>query len=150
MDLFINTSLNHTSIRSHLISQPNNKPNSNSEQLFNATNLSPVIFCAILPPKLRRKISINTQINAVTSNEKKIPKYLLSKYYKIAVLVHQLYVKIKLLKIKRKKGQLLQGLLILPLYQKEYIKTPGNTPFRGNLREMPLDGESIKLRFDPR
>ena len=48
--LFINASLNHISIRSRLVSQPNKKLNSNSEQLFNATHISPIL-------KLRGKIS---------------------------------------------------------------------------------------------
>ena len=39
LDLFINTILNHISIRSCLVSQPKNKLISNSEQLFNATDL---------------------------------------------------------------------------------------------------------------
>ena len=38
LDLFINTSLNHTYIRSHLVSQPKNKLISNSEHLINATD----------------------------------------------------------------------------------------------------------------
>ena len=39
LDHFINTSLNHMSIWSHLVSQPRNKLFSNSEQLFNAKDL---------------------------------------------------------------------------------------------------------------
>ena len=50
LDLFINTSLNHMSIRSCLVSQPKNKLISNSEQLFNATDLLPITFSVILPP----------------------------------------------------------------------------------------------------
>ena len=42
--LFINTSLNHMSIISRLVSHPKNKLISNSEQLFNATDLSPITF----------------------------------------------------------------------------------------------------------
>ena len=63
LDLFINTSLNHMSIRSRLVSQPNNKLNSNSEQSINATNLSPITFGVILPPKLHNKISTISQIS---------------------------------------------------------------------------------------
>ena len=37
LDLFINTSLNHMSIRSRLVSQPDKQMISNNEQLFNAT-----------------------------------------------------------------------------------------------------------------
>ena len=40
LDLFINTSLNHVSIRSRLVSQSNKKLISNNEQVFNATDLS--------------------------------------------------------------------------------------------------------------
>ena len=41
--LFIHTILNYMSIRFCLVSQPNNKFISNSEQLFDATDLSPTI-----------------------------------------------------------------------------------------------------------
>ena len=58
LDLFINTSSNHISIRYCLVSQPNKKFNSNNKQLFNATNWSPITFGVILPSKLRGKISI--------------------------------------------------------------------------------------------
>ena len=61
LDLFINTSVNHMSNRSRLVSQLNNEFISNSEQLFNATDLSPITFGVILPPKLRNKISTNSQ-----------------------------------------------------------------------------------------
>ena len=49
LDLFINTCLNHISIRSRLISQPNNKLISSSGQLFNATDLLPITFGVIVP-----------------------------------------------------------------------------------------------------
>ena len=52
LDIFINTYLNHMSIRSRLVSQSNKKLNSNSEQSINVTNLSPITFGVILPPKL--------------------------------------------------------------------------------------------------
>ena len=74
LDLFINTSLNHMSLRSCLVSQPNKKLNLNSEQLFNATDLSPITFGAILPPKLRGKTSTNSQIIPVNSDENKYSK----------------------------------------------------------------------------
>ena len=51
------------SIKSCLVSQPNKKLNSNCEQLFNATDLAPITFGLILPPKLRSKVSTNSQIN---------------------------------------------------------------------------------------
>ena len=57
------------SIRSRLKSQPNNKLISNSEQLFNATELLPIPFGVILPPKVHGKISTNSQTNPVTSDE---------------------------------------------------------------------------------
>ena len=74
LDLFINTSSHHMSIRSRLVSQPKNKLISNSEQLFNATDLSPITFDIILPPKLRGKISTNSQINLVALDENKNSK----------------------------------------------------------------------------
>ena len=80
LDLFINTNLNHIFIRSRLVSQPENKLISNSEQLLNATDLSPITFVVTLPPKLRGKISSNYQNNPVTSNKNKNLKYVLSKY----------------------------------------------------------------------
>ena len=60
MDLFINTSLNHMSIRFHLVNQPKNKLILNSEQPFNAKDLSPITFGVILPRKLRGKISTHS------------------------------------------------------------------------------------------
>ena len=42
LDLIINTYLNQMSIRSCFVSQPRNKLISNSEQLFNATELTPI------------------------------------------------------------------------------------------------------------
>ena len=57
------------SIRSRLVSQPNKKLKLNSEQLFNSTDLSPITFGVILPPKLCGKISTNSQIIPVTFDE---------------------------------------------------------------------------------
>ena len=74
LDLFINTSLNHTSIRSRLVSQPKNKLNSNREQLLNASDLSPITFGVIIPPKPRGKISTNSQINQVNSDKNRNSK----------------------------------------------------------------------------
>ena len=50
LNLFINTILNHISIRSRLVSQPRNKLISKSEQLFNVSDLSAITFGVILPP----------------------------------------------------------------------------------------------------
>ena len=47
LDLFINTSVNHMSIRSHLVSQPNNKFKSYSEQSINSTDLSSITVSVI-------------------------------------------------------------------------------------------------------
>ena len=66
MDRFINTSLNHMSIRSNLASQPNNNLVSNSEQLFNAMDLSPINFCISSLPNPREKNLTNSQINSGT------------------------------------------------------------------------------------
>ena len=62
MNLFI------ISTRSRLVSQPKNKLISNSEQLFNATDLSPITFGVILPPN--PKDSITLQIKLGTLDEK--------------------------------------------------------------------------------
>ena len=51
------------SITSRLVSQPNNKLDSNSESILNPTDLLLITFNVILPPKLRDKISTNSQIN---------------------------------------------------------------------------------------
>ena len=57
-------------IRSRLVSKPYyNKLISNSEQLFNATDLSSITFAVILPPKLWGEISTNSQNNPATSDE---------------------------------------------------------------------------------
>ena len=61
LNLFIYTSLNHMFIRSCLVSQFKNKFISNSEQLFNAIDLSPITFGIILPPYPRSKNSTNSQ-----------------------------------------------------------------------------------------
>ena len=71
IDFFINTSLNHMSIRSHLISKPKNNIISNREQLFNNTDLLPITFGVILPLNPRAKKSTNSQINPGTLDENK-------------------------------------------------------------------------------
>ena len=69
MDLFIYTSLTHISIRFRLVSQPNKELKLYSAQLFNATDISFITFGIILPPKLRGKISTNSQMNPTTLDE---------------------------------------------------------------------------------
>ena len=59
------------SIRSRLVSQPNNELNSKSEQSINVTDLLPITFGVILPPRLRGNISTNSQINPITLDENK-------------------------------------------------------------------------------
>ena len=61
-------------IRSCLVSQPDKKVISNSEQSINSTDLSPITFCVILSPKLRGKISSNFQMNPVKMDENKKSK----------------------------------------------------------------------------
>ena len=70
----MNISLNHLSIRSRLISQPNTKLKMNRKKSIIAIDLSPITFGVILPPKLRCKVSTNSQINPITSDENKNSK----------------------------------------------------------------------------
>ena len=69
-------------IRSHLARQPKNKLISNNEQLFNATDLSPITFGVILPPNPRGRNSTNSQIYPKTSDETKYSK---SMYYQYII-----------------------------------------------------------------
>ena len=69
MDHFISTSLNHISIGCRLLSQPKNKLISNSEKLFNASDLSIITFGVILPPNPCSKYLTNSQINLKTLDE---------------------------------------------------------------------------------
>ena len=105
----MNTSLNHMSIRSCLVRQPNKKLTSNIEQLINATDLSPITFSVILPLKLRSKISTNSQIILVTLDENRN-----SKVHNIKILLDSsvsasiiskdaLYERHKILKDKKNK-----------------------------------------------
>ena len=55
LDLFVNTSLNHLSIKSCLVSQPNNKLKLNNKELLNATDLLPITFIIIFDPKIHGK-----------------------------------------------------------------------------------------------
>ena len=69
LNLFIDASLNHMSIRSHLMSQSNNNLISNNEQLFNSIDSLPITFGITLSPNPRGKISTNSQINPGTMDE---------------------------------------------------------------------------------
>ena len=69
------------SIRSRLVIEPNKNLKLNSEQLFNATDLSPITFGVILPLKLRGKNSTNSQINPVKLDRNKNSTYILLKNY---------------------------------------------------------------------
>ena len=62
------------STRSRLVSQHNKKLKLNREHLTNSTGLSPITFGVILPPKLRDKISTNSQINPVNADKNKNSK----------------------------------------------------------------------------
>ena len=62
------------SIRSRLVSQPKTKYFSNSELLFNPTDLSPITFGVILPPNPHCKNSTNSQVYLGTSDESKNSK----------------------------------------------------------------------------
>ena len=57
------------SIRSCLVSQPNTKLISNSEQLFNTKNLLPITFGVISPPNIHGKNSTSSPNNPVTLSE---------------------------------------------------------------------------------
>ena len=59
------------SIRSRLVSQSIHTFNSNNEQLFNTTDLSPEMFGVILPPNSSGKMPTNSQIKPRTLNENK-------------------------------------------------------------------------------
>ena len=121
LDLFINTSLNHMYIRSCLVDQPKNKLNSNNEQLFNATNLSPITFGIILSPNPRGKNTTNSQINPTTTDENKNSKVrtiiiLLDSGASASIVRKEvLYECQKFLKIKKINSLQWQGLLILHL-----------------------------------
>ena len=62
------------SIRSCLVNQPYCKLISNNEQLFNATDLSPISLGTILSPNPCGKISTNSQLNPGTTDEDKNSK----------------------------------------------------------------------------
>ena len=74
MNLLIHNSSKYMSIRSRFVSQQNNKLISNSEQLFNASDLLPITFGIILPPNQHGEISTNFHINPGTIDENKNSK----------------------------------------------------------------------------
>ena len=61
-------------IRSCLVSHPNNRLILNNEQLFNATDLSPITFSMILSLNPCGKNLTNSQIIPVTTDENKESK----------------------------------------------------------------------------
>ena len=69
LNLFIDTCLNHMSIRSRLVSQPKNKLLSNNRQSINTKDLWPITFGLILPPSPCGKISTNSQNNLLSTKE---------------------------------------------------------------------------------
>ena len=118
--LFLDTSLNHMSIRSCLVSQSKNELISNSEQLFNTTDLSPINFGVILPPNLWNKNSTNSQNNPGTLNENKNSivrtiKILLDSGASASIVCKDVLSENNRIITKRINGQLWQGPLILIL-----------------------------------
>ena len=106
-------------IRSRLVSQSNNKLNLSSEQLFNAMDLSPIIFSIILPTNPRCEISTNSQTNPVNlyvNRNSKVPTIKILLDSGTIASITSCYMNIiKFFKIKRINGQPWQGLLTLPL-----------------------------------
>ena len=116
-DICINTSLNQMSIWYRLVSQPEYTIISNSDQLFNAMDLSAITFGLILPPNPRDKNSTNSRINLGTSDKDTnfrvhAIKILLNSGAS-ASIVHKDVTEIS--RIKGINGQLWQGPLILLL-----------------------------------
>ena len=109
------------SIRSRLVSQSNDLLISNSDQSINATDLSPITFGEILPPRLCGIISTNSQINLVNLDDNKRSKVRTIKIFldngasASIIPKHVFYERHKILKDERINGQLWQGPLILPL-----------------------------------
>ena len=130
MDPFIATSLNHMSIRSCLVSQPKNKINWNSEQLFNATDFWPITFGIILFQNLRGKNSTNFQINPRTLDENKN-----SKVCTIKILLHRgasasivrkevLYEHHRILEDKKNKWSTIAGTFNITFVTEIILKLP--------------------------
>ena len=71
------------SIRSRLVSQPQNILISNSKQLFIAMGLLPITFGVFLPPNPRDKSFTNSQIYLGSSDESKN-----TKVHTIKILLH--------------------------------------------------------------
>ena len=87
----------------------------NSEQLFNATELSLITFGVILPPKLQGKISTNSQNNPGTMDENKNSKVrtikiLLDGGARASIVRKDVFYKRhKIFKGKKRNDQLWQG-----------------------------------------
>ena len=117
-------------IRSCLVSQPKNKLISNSEQLFNATDLLPIIFGANLPPNPRGKISRNSQINPTTLDENQNSKVhtikILIDSGTSALIIHKdvLYERHKILKDKKNKWSTMAGTFNTTFVTKIILKLP--------------------------
>ena len=118
------------SIRSRLVSQPNKKLNSNSEQLFNFTYLSPITFGVNLPPQLSGKVSTNSKINPTTSDENKN-----SKVHTIKILLYSsasaliirkdvLYECHKILKDKKNNWSTMAGTFNTTFVTETILKLP--------------------------
>ena len=116
------------SIRSRLASQPKKKLKLNSEQLFNATDLQPITFGVILPPKLRGKISTNSQNNPIILDENKNTK----------VHTFIIYERHKILKDKKNKWSTMARTFNTKFVTEIILKLTES--LCGNLQEMPFDG----------
>ena len=138
-------------IRSRLVSQLNKKLISNSEILFNATDLLPIAFGVILPPKLRGKNSTNSQNNPITLYVNRN-----SKVYTIKSLLDSgasasivrkdvLYERLKILKDKNNKWSTMAGIFYSTFVTEIILKLPEFNHFV-DIYEMNF----IKLRFNPR
>ena len=150
LDLFINTSSNHISIRSHLVSQPNNNELiANSEQSINAMDLLPITFGVILPPKLCGKISTISQNNPVTSDENKNSKVCTFKILldsgASASIVRKdmLCERHKILKDKKNKWSTMAKNFNTSFVTQIILKLP-------ELNHSAENGQIIKLQFNPR
>ena len=118
------------SIKSRLVSQPNHKFNSNNEKSINATDLSPNTFGVILLLTLRGKISTNSQVNLITSDENKNSnvctiKILLDSGARSSI-VHKdvLYERHQNLKDKKNKWSTMEGIFNTALVTEIILKLP--------------------------
>ena len=132
--LFIHVSLNYMSVRSCLVSQPNNKFISNSEQLCYATDFSPITFVITLPMNPHITISTTFQINPGTLDENKNSKVLTIKILldssASASIVRKdiLYERFKIRKDKKNKWSTMSGTFDTTFVTQLILKLPELNP----------------------